>query len=146
MQWGKYKHRRYLCLCDCGEETIVRLEYLRSGHTQSCGCHRVATSAMLNLRHGCARGERLYKTWAGMKQRCLNPNVKGFKYYGGRGIRVCEEWMEFEPFRDWALANGYRDDLTIERVDVNGDYKPSNCTWIPKSDQSKNRRCVGMVS
>lgn len=146
IKWRKYKKRMVLCRCVCGHEIIVRLEYLKSGHTKSCGCLRVATASTIHLRHGCARGIRLYKTWAGMKQRCLNPNVKGFENYGGRGIAICEDWMEFVSFRDWATGNGYRDDLTIERLDVNGDYEPSNCTWIPKSEQSKNRRCVGAAS
>ena len=90
-------------------------------------------------RHG-GRNTRLYTIWCGIKDRCTNRNEKWFHNYGGRGITFDPAWVNFVPFRDWALANGYRDDLTIERDNNDGNYEPSNCTWIPKSQQSKNRR------
>ena len=89
--------------------------------------------------HGCS-GTRLYATWSDMKQRCLNPRAREFPRYGGRGITVCPEWMDLEPFSAWALANAYRDDLSIERIDNNAGYDPSNCTWIPPARQAKNLR------
>jgi hypothetical protein len=84
--------------------------------------------------------ERIYSTWSGMTARCQNPKDPAYKNYGGRGISVCSEWQDFEAFREWALQNGYQDDLTIERKDVNGNYCPENCCFIPKAEQSKNRR------
>lgn len=96
--------------------------------------------------HG-GSGTRLYYVWSHMRRRCSNPKDVGYKNYGGRGIKVCEEWVDdFVAFREWALASGYRESLTLERIDVNGDYCPENCTWIPKSEQSKNRRNVRMYN
>lgn len=135
---GKWRVRRARCRCDCGAETVVRLSNLRTGHTTTCGCGRKSANRRT---HG-KSDSRLYAIWNGMKQRCQNDNTKSFEYYGGRGIRVCEDWQTFEPFLKWAKANGYRKDLTIERVDVDGDYCPDNCTWIPKAEQSANRRPV----
>jgi len=86
---------------------------------------------------------KFYKVWSSMKSRCSNPTDKAYCNYGGRGISVCEEWQTFEPFREWAMANGYREGLTIERINNDGNYEPGNCKWIPKGLQSDNtRRCV----
>lgn len=136
---GKYKKRRVICVCECGKRITVRLENIRSGHTSSCGCNRFTISSKSRLVHGMAR-TRLYRIWNGMKQRVSNPNVKSYQHYGEQGVFVCPEWDRFEPFCEWAVTNGYRDDLTIERTNPFGNYEPSNCTWIPKSEQSKNRR------
>ena len=99
-----------------------------------------------NYRHGQSGGKcRLYGIWQAMKNRCRNPNQPGWKSHGARGIRVCAEWQAFEPFRAWALANGFRDGLSIERRDNDGNYEPANCTWIPKPDQNLNTRRIVWV-
>lgn len=126
------------CLCDCGKTTKVRGSNLKSGAVKSCGCRRI--NAKPTLRHNMSNS-RLYREWASIKIRCNNPSHLSYKNYGGRGIKMCEEWcLSFESFMRWALDNGYSDDLTIERKDVNGDYCPDNCTWIPADEQQGNRR------
>ena len=96
IQWRKYKKRMVHCICDCGKTTTVRLEYLRSGHTKSCGCKSVDTLVSHRKTHGLT-GTRLYRIWAGMLNRCRNKNVKSYKHYGAKGVRVCKEWHKFEP-------------------------------------------------
>lgn len=138
-QWSKYKHRMVLCKCDCGNEVVVRLEYLRSGHTKSCGCDTTSVLLAHCKTHGQSK-TRIHGIWAGMLSRCRNKNVKSYKYYGAKGVSACEEWADFANFMNWALSNGYRNDLTIDRINPFGNYEPDNCRWIPRSEQRYNRR------
>lgn len=132
------------CLCDCGNETIVYAKELRSGNTKSCGCLRNNNIAQVNKTHGKSH-TRLYNVWAGMRQRCNDPEHKSYKNYGGRGISVCEEWNDYEIFEKWAYENGYNpaadySDCTLDRIDVNGNYSPQNCRWTDAKTQASNKR------
>lgn len=135
----KYGRRRWVCRCKCGSVTSALTNDLTSGRTKSCGCFRKSASAKRKLTHG-GYGTRLYTIWKGMKERCFNQSYRDYPHYGGRGIIVCNEWAsDFAAFREWAVKNGYAENLTIERLDVNGSYEPGNCIWITISDQQKNK-------
>ena len=129
------------CLCSCGNNHTTDIYSLSNASTQSCGCLQRERAGAANTIHGASAGyrvNRLYRIWSHMRQRCTNPNDTWFCNYGARGVRVCPEWDNYPTFRDWALQNGYRDNLTIERKERAGNYEPNNCCWIPKGQQSSN--------
>ena len=139
---SKYGHRKYLCKCECekGTEKYVDIQNLKSGKSLSCGCLTIEIAKEHFTKHGGTK-TRLHNTWLKMRHRCINPNDKRYKDYGGRGITVCDEWLNsFETFRDWALSHGYKDDLTIDRINVDGNYEPSNCRWADVKTQANNKR------
>ena len=137
---GKKNKRYWLCKCDCGKYTVQCIGDLRAGKVKSCGCNRYEPLLKRNTIHGESK-TRLYHIWRGIKTRCQNTNHGDYKNYGARGIEICNEWNNsYITFRNWALSNGYTDDLTIERKNVDGNYCPENCCWITKSEQVKNQR------
>ena len=133
------------CVCDCGKETLVRGQSLRDGITKSCGClheemmKNFSDIGKRNIKHG-KSFSRLYDIWACMKTRCYNRKHRYFSRYGGRGISVCDSWRSsFEAFYKWSISNGYDDGLTLDRINNDGDYEPSNCRWATKEEQAKNK-------
>lgn len=128
----KNRKWKWVCRCDCGKEVEVYASHLVSGHTSSCGCKEGYHT------HGSSY-TRLYHIWDGMKQRCNNPNNHGYKWYGGKGIKLDPIWKSFESFKYWATNSGYTDELCIDRINPIGDYTPHNCEWVTPSENSKRR-------
>ena len=123
----------WVCRCDCENVVTVIGSHLLNHHTTSCGCNRIGKAS-----NGHSR-ERLYRIWYRMRRRCLVQSDEHFKWYGGRGISICSEWDDYEVFRTWAMNNGYSDNLTIDRKEVNGNYCPDNCRWADIKTQANNR-------
>ena len=137
-------HVQYWCDCACGTKDVLRsADNLHvKNRVHSCGCILKEQIHEVNITHGdtCNKEwNRLYRIWSLMKDRCNNNNNRAYKYYGGKGISICNEWYDYKQFREWAYMNGYGDKLTIDRIDCNGNYCPENCRWVPMASQSGNR-------
>ena len=128
-KWGS---AMWLCQCDCGKQIITRSSALRSGNTKSCGCQTKAR------KHGLWK-HPLYSVWQSMKTRCYNPKANKYKYYGGKGITVCEDWLTFINFYNWAVTNGDRKGLTLDRIDRDKGYQSDNCRWVDPTRQNNNK-------
>lgn len=135
--------------CECGNIKTLRTDQVKSGNTKSCGCLKPCTavpnvhklgSTPLYKDIGRLANCPLYTRWRGMKNRCYNVHHKQYKDYGGRGIQICEEWLyNFRAFYDWAMANGFSEELEIDRIDNDGNYEPSNCRWVTHKVNVNNR-------
>lgn len=128
---SKSGNARWNCKCECGNSVVVIGSHLRSGHTSSCGCIQSEKAYGLSK-------TRIYTIWKGMHNRCYKKEHDAYKWYGQKGIKVCDEWHDLMSFFRWANANGYKDDLSIDRIDSNDDYKPSNCRWKSQKEQMNN--------
>lgn len=148
---GKNKSGGYMwkCRCDCGNERVVEGRSVREGTSRSCGCTRGRDNNW-NVKHG-GRKDHLYAVWSSMKGRCLNPKDKFYQRYGGRGITICSEWMDYASFREWAFSSGYNPDsecrkCTLDRIDNDGKYCPENCRWVTQKVQDNNRSSNHIVT
>jgi hypothetical protein len=133
----KNRKSYWLCKCDCGNEKIVRSDCLKRDQVKSCGCLQYEHAI---IKHNLSK-TKIYHVWAGMKDRCLNENNKAYKHYGERGVTVCEEWQkDFMSFYNWSMQNGYEEGLSVDRINNNGNYEPSNCRWVDMKSQCNNHR------
>ena len=134
-------HRFYWeCKCSCGQTKIILADHLTRHKILSCGCLGRERASLASTKHK-LHGTRIYGIWGSMIQRCKNEHIERYDIYGGRGIEVCKEWKEdFLNFYNWAINNGYKDNLSIDRINVNGNYEPSNCRWATAKEQARNMR------
>lgn len=131
------KRVHWLCVCDCGNLKEVASNNLLTGVIKSCGCLRKAGTNIIHKKSN----SRIYKIYHGIKDRCYNKNAPQYKDYGGRGIKVCDEWLhDFQAFYSWSMKHGYNDTLTIDRINNNKGYSPNNCRWVDMTTQVRNRR------
>jgi len=136
---NKGKNTAWNCLCECGTERSVLTHNLTRGKSSSCGCGQKEAASKANTTHG-KRNTKLYGVYSGMKQRCYNENSPAYEYYGGKGVYICKEWLDdFMNFYNWAKANGYGKDMSIDRIDPNGNYEPDNCRWVTMEKQQNNK-------
>lgn len=135
----KYRNKLWLCSCDCGSKLVVSATSLKKGHSKSCGCLKKDILINRNTKHGESK-THLYFVWASMKQRCQNKNNRSYKNYGGRGIYLWKDWLCFENFYDWAMKNGYKQGLDIDRIDNNSGYSPDNCRFVTRRENCMNKR------
>lgn len=141
-KYGTY----YLCLCECGNLREVRSQTLRNSKSKSCGCLMKELAHLKSTTHG-KSDTKLYATYYDMKKRCYNEKHKDYNDYGGRGIKICDEWLDdFMAFYKWAIDNDYKENLTIDRIDVNGNYTPDNCRWATPKQQARNTRRNRMIT
>lgn len=140
--YGNRVCRRWLCKCVCGTVRQVDEKSLKSGGSTACGCTRAASlrdGAIKNNRTHGMTDTRIYRIYKHMMNRCYRESDIRYEHYGARGITVCDEWKSFDAFLDWAIASGYKDDLSIDRKDVNGNYCPNNCRWATVEEQANNK-------
>ena len=132
---NKYRNVLWLCRCDCGKEHIVPSGKLLQGKSKSCGCYAHDLHVAQLEKHGITTGgkPRTFVIWNGMKARCLNPKAVSYKNYGGRGLKICDDWLTFANFHNWAVNNGYQDGLELDRINNDMDYCPENCRWVSKA-------------
>lgn len=130
------------CLCDCGQNTVVLGSNLKNGSVKSCGC--LTHKPSVRRTHNESK-TKLYRHWKSMMYRCYNEKNSAYKWYGKRGIRVCKEWQSYDGFKKWVNETKPCEGYTVERIDVNGDYCPNNCTWIPINEQAKNRTTTVII-
>lgn len=139
MKNNKHGQAMWKCLCECGNYTIVNTNELNSGGTKSCGCYFRERAKEANTKHNLSK-TKLYRRWALMISRCTNPNSSRYRFYGAKGITVCDEWRkDFKSFNDWSIANGYKEELTLDRIDPTGNYEPNNCRWTNYQVQHINK-------
>lgn len=135
---NKTKNSRWLCRCDCGNLVEVDASHLKNNGIKSCGC--LKKKAIWTVSHGLSK-TRIYEIWHGIKNRCYCKKNINYKNYGERGIKVCKNWKnDFKSFYIWAINNGYKDTLSIDRIDVNKNYEPNNCRWVSTKEQANNKR------